>query len=211
MKFEDIIENENIYLYLGDIPDTRPKLNIKKFIGLSLTTNNGNHIQHDVRDNIPLNDNTVDIIQSEDVMEHIEYDLLKDIINEMYRILKKDGLFRLSVPDYKCDILYNRSEKDDKNEIFFDPGGGGEYDNENKKVINGGHVWFPIYKSVADLLKSTNFVKNNINFLQYYDDDNNQVIKDIDYSLGYISRTADNDDRVKNPKRPMSIVIDCYK
>ena len=37
------------------------------------------------------------------------------------------------------------------------------------------------------------------------------ITNKIDYSLGYISRTPDNDDRVKNPYRPMSIVVDCYK
>ena len=211
MKFEDIKENSEIYLYLGDMPDNRPKLNIKKFIGLSLTNSNENHIKHDVRNNIPLDDNTVDIIQSEDVMEHIEYNLLKDVINEMYRVLKKDGLFRLSMPDYNCDVLDNRSKKDKNNEIYFDPGGGGKYDVESKKVINGGHVWFPKYNLVENLLDSTNFEKHNIKFLHYYDEFNEPVMKDIDYSLGYIARTPDNDIRVKNPKRPMSIVIDCYK
>ena len=36
-------------------------------------------------------------------------------------------------------------------------------------------------------------------------------MKNIDYSLGYIKRTPDNDKRVKKPRRPMSIVVDCYK
>ena len=90
-------------------------------------------------------------------MEHIEYSELKDTINELHRILKPGGLFRLSLPSYECDILYNRSIKDEKGNIIFDSLGGGSYDYLNKKVIEGGHVWFPTYTSVKHLLSSTNF------------------------------------------------------
>ena len=34
---------------------------------------------------------------------------------------------------------------------------------------------------------------------------------EIDYQKGYISRTPDNDERVMNPRRPLSIVLDAYK
>jgi len=64
---------------------------------------------------------------------------------------------------------------------------------------------------VKQLLLSTNFDENKIDFLHYYDEEKQPVLKNIDYSLGYISRTPDNDSRVQNPRRPMSIVIDCYK
>ena len=211
MKFEDIINDNNIYLYLGDMPIQRRTYTNKSFIGLSLSQNNQYHIQHDVTNPIPLKDNSVDIVQSEDVMEHIEYKLLKDSINDIYRVLKPGGLFRLSMPDYRCDILYNRSEKDINGNIIFDKGGGGRYDRINKKVIGRGHVWFPKYESVKSLLESTDFLNNKINFLHYYDNNDTPVTNNIDYSNGFISRTPDNDNRVKNPHRPMSIVVDCYK
>lgn len=51
-----------------------------------------------------LSDNSVDIYQSEDVFEHIEYQTIPSIFNEIYRVLKPNGLFRLSMPDYRCDI-----------------------------------------------------------------------------------------------------------
>ena len=211
MKFENIVDNDNIYLYLDDLSRQRRDYTNKNFIGLSLTNNNEYHIQHDVTNPIPLNDNTVDIVQSEDVMEHIEYNMLKNSINEIYRILKPGGLFRLSMPDYKCDILYNRSEKDSNGNVIFDQGGGGAYDRNNKKVIRGGHVWFPVFSSVKSLLESTDFLNDKINYLHYYDANNTPVINKIDYSKGYIIRTPDHDNRVKNPFRPMSIVVDCYK
>lgn len=211
MKFKDIEKLDNIYLYLGYFPINRRTLTNINFIGLSLSQDNNYHIKHDVTHNIPLNDNTVDIVQSEDVMEHIEYEKLKNSINEIYRVLKPGGLFRLSMPDYVCDILYERSNKDENGNIIFDKGGGGSYDFKNKKVINGGHVWFPTYKSVKLLLETTNFSNDNIEYLHYYDVDKSPVTKMIDYSKGYISRTPDNDKRVKSPYRPMSIVVDLYK
>ena len=211
MRFEDIANDKNIYLYLGDIAQQRRSYTNLNFIGLSLSNNDEYHIQHDVTKPFLLNTNSVDIVQSEDVMEHIEYDLLKSSINEIYRILKPGGLFRLSMPDYKCDVLYNRSEKDSNGNIIFDKGGGGNYDKINKKVINGGHVWFPNFDSVNRLLQKTNFLNDKIKFLHYYDIDKNPIVNKIDYSYGYISRTPDHDERVQTPYRPMSIVVDCYK
>ena len=212
MNFKNIKYNKNIYLYHGDIVsiNTFSKTN-KQFVGLSLKKSDRYHIKHDLTKKLDLLDNSVDIIQSEDVMEHIELHNLKNIINEMYRVLKKGGLFRISMPDYNCDILYNRTEKNEKGELIFDSGGGGSYDKVNKKVINGGHVWFPTYVSVKKLLETTNFKSENINYLHYYDENKKPIVKKIDYSLGYILRTPDNDKRVQNPRRPMSIVIDCYK
>ena len=211
MKFEDIVDNAEIFLYCGDMPYQRRDYTNKPFVGLSLLNNDPYHIRHNITQPIPLKDNTVDIVQSEDVMEHIEYDMLKTTINDIFRVLKPGGLFRLSMPDYKCDILYNRSEKDDNGNIIFDKGGGGNYDRTNKKVIDGGHVWFPVYNSVKSLLESTNFLNDKIHYLHYYDEQNNPITNKIDYSKGYISRTPDHDRRVTNPFRPMSIVIDCYK
>ena len=161
MYFSDIKNNKKIYLYAGDCINN---ISQYPFIGLSLRYNNNTNIQHNILNKTDLYDNSVDIYQSEDVFEHIEYDKLYDVINEIYRVLKPGGLFRLSVPDYRCDILYNRSEKNDDNKIIFDKGGGGDYDYENKKVINGGHLWFPKYELVKSLLDKTNFEKKKYKF-----------------------------------------------
>ena len=39
----------------------------------------------------------------------------------------------------------------------------------------------------------------------------NIVLKEITYKNGFISRAPDNDERVQNPPRPLSIVVDLYK
>lgn len=122
-------------------------------------------------------------------------------------MLKPHGTFRLSLPDYQLDILRNRTQKSEAGELLFDPGGGGDF--IDGKVINGGHVWFPVYMIVKELLEKTLF--KNIRFYHYYYESGKGVVKSIDYSIGHVMRTPDHYERVKDPYRPISIVVDCIK
>jgi GT2 family glycosyltransferase len=201
-----IKKRDFLFLYAGDIPNNRHYN--KKLVGLSLTQNNKRHIKHDITNKHPFDDNSVDIYQAEDVFEHIDYDQLEWIIKDIYRILKPGGLFRLSVPDYRCDVLYNRFIRDEKGEILFAEGSG-RYLQEKGERIDEGPVWFPIYEKIKLLLGKALFQK--IEFLQYYDEKGWPVCKKIDYAKGFIQRTPDHDGRVCNPYRPMSIVVDSYK
>jgi len=205
LSFSSLKKLSYIHLYAGDIPQN---LNYQK-IGLSITNADENHIRHNIINSHDISDNSVDVYQAEDVFEHIEYEKLESIVKDIYRILKPGGLFRLSVPDYRCNILYNRSIKDDDGKIIFDPFGGGDYSESEKKVTNGGHLWFPTFEKIKELLMKIPF--SIIDYLHYYDEDGNPHCKEIDYKKGYIQRTPDHDERVSNPYRPMSIVVDCYK
>lgn len=205
LKFKLLSRKKQIYLYAGNLPGEDERYD--RYVGLSLTAFNHNHLLHNAVYKLPLKANTVDVYQSEDVFEHIQFNELKPIINDIYRVLKVNGLFRLSLPDYRCDLLYNRSLKDDNGKILFDSEGGGDF--IDGKVVNGGHLWFPVYETVKELLESTQFQK--ITFYHYYTELNEGVLKPIDYSKGFVMRTPDNDERVKNPRRPMSIVVDCIK
>jgi SAM-dependent methyltransferase len=203
-SFRDLSRRKRIFLYAGDIPQD---LNYNKYVGLSCTQSNSRHVRHDLTEALPLPDNCVDIYQSEDVFEHIDPRELPSVINEIYRVLKPGGLFRLSLPDYRCNILHERSLKDEHGNLVFDPEGGGDY--IDGRVVNGGHVWFPTYETVRDLLGSTLFT--NISYYHYYDEKGNGVTHAIDYSLGHVRRTPDHDERVQDPYRPLSIVVDCRK
>jgi predicted SAM-dependent methyltransferase len=213
MKFSDLSSLPFVNLYAGDIPDM-PEYRNRQNVGLSLAREDKWHIRHDISQPLPLPDESVDVYQSEDVFEHIEYDKLPGIVSEVYRVLKEGGLFRLSLPDYRCDILFNRSIKDPEGNILFDPFGGGAYRRRflifgEKRVVKGGHVWFPKYEDVLELLNGTQF--SRIDFLHYYDENEAPHTKPIDYTKGFIQRTPDNDNRVSSPFRPMSIVVDCIK
>ncbi|ORB37218.1 hypothetical protein BST39_19265 [Mycobacterium paraseoulense] len=191
-----------------------PEYRSRQQVGLSLTQADEWHIRHDVTKPLPLSDESVDTYQSEDVFEHIAYGKIPATLFEIYRVLKKGGLFRLSLPDYRCDLLYERSVKDGEGNIVFDPFGGGAYKRRppifgKKTVVKGGHVWFPKFEDAAQLLRNTEF--SSVEFLHYYDENGAPHTKPIDYSKGFVKRTPDNDERVSRPFRPMSIVVDCIK
>jgi SAM-dependent methyltransferase len=203
-SFKKLAKQAHIYLYAGDVPQNP---NYQKFTGLSLSISNWQHIKHDVTKALPLKDSCVDIYQCEDVLEHIEPTKIPSMINEIHRVLKTGGIFRLSVPDYRCDLLFERTHKNDQGKLLFDPGGGGDY--VDGKVVNGGHVWFPIYESVKAIIDTSLFT--DVTFYHYYDESGIPITKPIDYSICYVQRTPDNDIRVRHPYRPMSIVLDCLK
>ena len=202
LSWEKVRNLPNLKLYAGDIPDY---IEYEGVIGLSLTRNDYRHIKHDITLAFPLPDNSVDMFQAEDCLEYIPYQKLVPVIDEIFRILKPNGLFRLSVPDYACDVLQARSIKDSSGNIIFDPGGGGT-------IESPGHLWFPRLDNVESLLGQTKFFQyGKIIFLHYYRMDNSFVATRIDYSKGYMRRTPDNDERVQSPYRPLSMVVDLIK
>jgi glycosyltransferase involved in cell wall biosynthesis/sulfatase maturation enzyme AslB (radical SAM superfamily)/predicted SAM-dependent methyltransferase len=202
LEWNDLKDFPSIRLYAGDIPEIEE---YKNLIGLSIAKKDYRHIFHDVTKPFPLKDNSVDSFQSEDVFEHIPYEKLPEIFNEIYRVLKSGATFRLSLPDYGCDILLDRSIKNGNGEVIFDPEGGGT-------IEKPGHVWFPNINNVGELLVKTKFAKSGIiNFLHYYNADGSFQLKEIDYSKGYVKRNPDFDTRVQNPRRPMSIIVDIIK
>jgi hypothetical protein len=114
----------------------------------------------------------------------------------------------LSLPDYRCDILAARCLKNERGEILFDPGGGGFF--KGAKIGGGGHLWFPRYETVRDLLRRSRF-RDSFTFYHCYLENGKSLLQDIDYANGYVKRTPDHDPRVRNPWRPMSIVVDAVK
>jgi len=197
--FSRIFDKKFVFLYAGDIPKTTEYSHFD-MLGLSLNRSDKRHICHNITHRHDLEDGSVDIYQAEDVFEHINYDSLKFVVKEIYRLLKPTGFFRLSVPDYNSpDFLKdNFLLKDAHGNVLFDARGGGNYELGNEKVIDGGHVWFPKYEQVKELLETVEW--SSIRFLQYWDEDGSQHghYKEIDYSQCYVHR-------------PLSMIIDCYK
>lgn len=201
MCFERLDLAKPITLYAGDIVDDVHMANPDLY-GLSIHKADSKHILHDITKKYPLPDNCIFTYQAEEVLEHIEMEKLIDAIDEIYRILKKGGLFRLCLPDYYSPYLSSISMKNTAGGIIFNPAGGGTFG--ERGVMNGGHVWFPNYQNVKVLLGKTKF--RNCNFLCYHTKDGSLIRKEIDFVKGYIRRVPQN-----NENSIYSIVVDCYK
>lgn len=203
MCFERLDLTREIVLYAGDIADD-VHMAVPNLYGLSINRADSRHILHDITNKYPLPDNCIYSYQAEDVLEHIAFEKTADVINEIYRILQKGGLFRICLPDYYSTYLSDISMRDGDGNIVFDPTGGGSFGAGG--VANAGHMWFPTYAVVRDLLERTKFEK--IDFLCYHTENGELIKKDIDLSKGHINRLSGSEEKNK----PIySIVVDCYK
>lgn len=195
-------------LYAGKVRRALPQY--KTHLGMTPFFPSSRNIPHDICAPIPLPENSVDVYQSEDVFEHIPYAVLPFVFSEIFRVLKPDGLFRLSLPDYGADVYRDRSVKNMHGDIVFDAGGGGNF--LNGKVVDGGHLWFPTFSLVQDLFENSAFSqRGSFRFLHATLEPDKFLLEPIDYSLGMIQRTPDHDARAVNPRRPLSIVVDALK
>lgn len=204
----DALSSSPVRLYAGKL--SRDEAQYKTHWGITPYYATRRNIWFDASKPYPIPDNSVDVYQSEDVFEHIEEDAIVPLFDEIHRILKPGGLFRLSLPDYHCDICRDRTQRDANGRLLFDPGGGGRL--ENGRVVGGGHVWFPTIERVRELFERSRFGSaGEVTYLQYNEADGTPVMRPIDYSLGHVRRTADHDPRVADRPRPISIVVDAIK
>lgn len=194
-------------LYAGKLRRGLPQW--KTHIGLTPFFPNSRNIPHDIHKPHELPDNSVYVYQSEDVFEHISLSNMPAIVDDIYRILAPGGIFRLCLPDYRFSVYRDRTLKDEQGLFVFDPGGGGQL--IDGEVTGGGHVWFPTFEVVRDLLESSPFGRDgHIEFLHYNAPDGATVLKRIDYSLGNVQRTPDHDPRGTTGEA-ISIVVDARK
>ena len=76
------------------------KLRLSKLPLIGSYLNSPTDIQiYDLRKGIPFDDNTVDVVYSSHVLEHIEKNGAETFLKEMYRVLKPGGVIRIVVPD----------------------------------------------------------------------------------------------------------------
>ncbi|MGB3560397.1 MAG: glycosyltransferase family 92 protein [Geitlerinemataceae cyanobacterium] len=208
-KWKDILQNPPVRLYTGNLTHHAQQ---DGWIGISKVKSDESHILHNWRKLLPIPDRSVDAFLCEEFLKFIPpHQLLSVVFPELYRTLKAGGYIRMALSDYRCDVYLNRSLKDEKGYPYCDPEGGGKWDAEQQKITQGGLAWFPTYETLKALIELSPLRSCRADWLHYYDANGEPVMNEIDYSKGFIKRTPDNDNRVKNPRRPMSIVVDLYK
>lgn len=200
--FDKLDCSKPVFLYAGDIADEIHMANDNLF-GLSITKMDAKHIFHDITWKYPLPDESIYAYQAEDVLEHIEIEKVVPALNEIYRILRKGSVLRICLPDYNSPHLSRVSLKDDTGKILFDPTGGGELSLFG--VGSGGHVWFPTYHLVKELLEKSSF--NEVDFICYHTVKGELVKKKFDYLNGYVNRVSD----IQDNQEIYSMIVDCKK
>ena len=60
---------------------------------------------HDLREKLPWEDNSVDVIYSSHTLEHLFLCEAKTLLQECYRVLKPNGIIRIVVPDLKSYVV----------------------------------------------------------------------------------------------------------
>lgn len=203
ITFERLDFSKEIKLYAGDICDDIHFMD-NNLYGLSINRWDSKHIKHDITKAYPLPSNCIDSFEAEDVLEHIDYNKIPNVLKEIFRIMKKGALFRICVPDFWDPISIKGTMRDKKGKILWDPMGGGKYGKNGAEL--GGHLWYPTYEIMHKLLNNTKFQK--VEFLCYHTEEGHLVMKDINFAKGHINRIQDQDIwriGIHN------IVIDCYK
>ena len=74
------------------------------WIGLDHIDFGWNKLWDATKDQIPLADDSVDYLEADNFIEHIERKYWKQLFNECHRVLKPNGTFQITVPNADKDI-----------------------------------------------------------------------------------------------------------
>lgn len=75
-------------------------------------------VKHDLTKGIPLKNNTAKLIFTEHFIEHLTYDDSTFLFKECHRVLKKDGVIKIVMPDLKkIAKLYLRNDVSEMQQI----------------------------------------------------------------------------------------------
>lgn len=206
------------YLYFGNLGPFEQQYRIPNFIGLALHPNHQREVQHNALDALPFATASIGKIQSQDVFEHLPFEKVPAVLDEIHRVLAVGGVFRLSLPDYRSPLLKKRTIYDSGGRPVGDlmMGARATYDRQtgSAKVEFDGdgdsHLWFPRYESVLELIvKSTLRQCASIRFYQYFSDDEHYVCEPIPENEMFVMRSVPHDNRAGG--KPISIVVDFVK
>jgi len=176
MKWEDVKARKPLYLNLGGSVNCHPNPGYENYISVDINPPDMEcAVKWDLRKAIPLPDDSVDRVLSEDFLEHVTVEDIRSIICECFRVLKPGGFMRIGVPDYNNtkDRPYLKKGKDPR---FPE------------------HITLTNHDIMQKIISQTPF--RRYRFYHYWDGDE-FVKEDIDYSVGIVKRTPDNDVRCR--------------
>ena len=206
------------YLYFGSLGLHERQYQVPNFVGLALHPAHDREVAHDATAALPFADATIAKVQAQDVLEHLPLDRVPFVLDEIYRVLKPGGVFRLSVPDYRSPVMKRRSIYDARGRVtgdllmgatpYFDDTTG---DARVRFSEDGhAHVWLPRYELITHLILKSEIRKSGeIKFYQCFLDDHTYLCEPVPENEMYVQRAAPHDKRAGGA--PISIVADFTK
>jgi SAM-dependent methyltransferase len=205
------------YLYFGSLGQHERQFQIPNFTGLALEPAHDREMKHDLAAALPYPAASIAKIQAQDVLEHLAFDKVPFVLDEIYRVLKPGGIFRLSVPDYRSPVLKRRSIYDARGRVigdllmgaasYLDPATG----EARVRFSEDGeaHLWFPRYELITHLVLKSELRKAQIHFYQGFLDDHTYLCEPVPENEMFVQRAAPHDGRAGGA--PISIIADFVK
>jgi SAM-dependent methyltransferase len=206
-------------LYFGSIGKKQLQRLEGEFIGLSLRPSHFSEIKCDIsKGDLPFPSDSITKIQAEDVLEHIDFEDLPKVFDEIFRVLRSGGIFRLSIPDYNSIVLKKRSVYDFEGRVLADPltGSSVYYDFRSEKTLvshrkdGNSHKWFPTKLLVDELVKSSQLkLCSSVKFWHYTASSGEFVAENFPDLCMPVFRCPPKDMRANG--KPISIIVDFTK
>jgi SAM-dependent methyltransferase len=206
-------------LYFGSIEKRQSQRLDGNFIGLSLKPSHFFEIKCDIANgDLPFPSSSISKIQAEDVLEHINFDDLPKVFDEIFRVLRPGGVFRLSVPDYNSIVLKKRSIYDFEGRVIADPLTGSsvyyDFTSEETLVKHGldgnSHMWFPTKDLVDELIQKSGLrFCDSIKFWHYNLSTGDYLVENFPNLFMPVFRCPPKDMRANG--LPISIIVDFTK
>jgi SAM-dependent methyltransferase len=205
------------YLYFGSLGPHERQYQVLQFVGLTLNPAHDREIAHDLTQPLPFAGESIAKVQAQDVLEHLPIETVPAVLDEIWRVLKPGGVFRLSVPDYRSPVLKRRSIYDFRGRVtgdllmgaspYLDAGTG----EARMRFSSDGeaHLWFPRYELITHLVLKSEIRKSTIRFYQCYLDDHTFLGDPIPDDEMFVQRALPHDRR--SGGAPVSIVADFVK
>jgi len=134
----------------------------------------GDVINHNVNNGLPFEDSSVEVVFSSHFIEHLTFEEGINFLKECHRVLRPDGILRISCPDMKLwiDKVYHSNDKEFfetyKSQLEDTP----HWENYlypfkdniktniqvfNSMIFNWGHKWMWDYESLKTQLESIGY------------------------------------------------------
>ncbi len=176
MDWADVANQNPIYLNLGGAEFRHPMPGYERYISVDLDPPPGEwSVRHDLTKRIPLPDGSVSRIHTEDFLEHLTRGQIRTVLADCHRLLVRGGTMRIGVPDYN-----NPKDRPYLNK-GFDP-------------RFPTHATLTHYELMKQIIQGSPFRRHR--FYHYWDGDT-FVQNEMDYRLGMIRRTPDNDPKCR--------------